>query len=73
MSMSGPTREKIRAHLSRLSSTEEKHFDLVLGHHPVLLELVLNLVVAYATGKPLKAGRLGVAHTGLGLGILRGK
>lgn len=33
-------------HLARLSSSEEQHFDFILGHHTVPLELVLNLIVA---------------------------
>jgi hypothetical protein len=34
--------------LARLAGTEEQHLDLVLGHHPVPLELLFDLVVAYA-------------------------
>ena len=34
-------------YLARLSSTKKQHLDLVLGHHAVPLELVLNLVVAW--------------------------
>ena len=34
-------------HLARLSSSEEQHFDFILGHHTVPLELVLNLVISW--------------------------
>jgi hypothetical protein len=33
---------------ARLARAEEQHLDLVLGHHPVPLELLFDLVVAYA-------------------------
>ena len=33
--------------LARLSSSQKQHFDFVLGHHTVPLELVLDLIVAY--------------------------
>ena len=36
--------------LARLSSTQEQHLDLVLGHHAVPLDLVLNLIVAWGGG-----------------------
>ena len=32
--------------LARLASSQKKHLDLVLRHHTVTLELVLNLIVA---------------------------
>jgi hypothetical protein len=32
--------------LARLASPQEQHLDLVLGHHPVALQLALDLVVA---------------------------
>lgn len=38
-------RERTGAYLAGLSSTEEQHLDLILSHHPVPLQLVLNLVI----------------------------
>jgi hypothetical protein len=37
---------KLETNLARLSSSEQKHFDFVLGEHAVLLELALDLVIA---------------------------
>ena len=34
------------SYLARLSSTEQQHLNLVLGHHAVLFELALNLVIS---------------------------
>jgi len=33
-------------HLSRFSSTEQKHLNLVFGHDAVLFELALDLVIS---------------------------
>jgi len=32
--------------LARLSSTEQKHLNLIFGHYTVLLELALDLVIS---------------------------
>jgi hypothetical protein len=37
---------KLETNLARLSGSEQKHFDFVLGEHAVLLELALDLVIA---------------------------
>lgn len=33
-------------HLARLSSSEQKHLNLVFGHHAVFFELALDLVIS---------------------------
>ena len=37
--------------LARLSRSQKQHLNLVLRHHAVALELVLNLVIAWRCGQ----------------------
>ena len=57
--------QRKQTNLARLSSTEEQHLDLVLGHHAVPLELVLDLIVACAE-EGVSAGRAGGAGGAIG-------
>ena len=46
----------MNTNLARLASSQKQHLDLVLRHHTVTLELVLNLIVACMRGVQRERG-----------------
>jgi len=47
------------SHLARLSSTEQKHLNLVFCHDAVLFELALDLVISYDGAERVSFGDRG--------------
>jgi hypothetical protein len=36
--------------LARFTRSQQQHFDLILCHHPIPLELALDFIIAWSTG-----------------------